>query len=101
VTTQKATPAQIPVETGHWEELHLSWWELHQTSCAFCGRLIPRRVWHVRIAGKPLTLCGPECERLYRHHSPSARSAPPGTAPFGRIAPLPGTGKGPDGSSRS
>jgi hypothetical protein len=49
-----------------WVEISRRWHDTSVTNCRLCGRLIPRRIWVVQIAGREVGFCDTECERLYR-----------------------------------
>jgi endogenous inhibitor of DNA gyrase (YacG/DUF329 family) len=53
---------------GEWVEVKRTWHDTAVTNCALCGRLVPRRVWQVEIAGQSLPFCNEECEGLYRSY---------------------------------
>jgi hypothetical protein len=54
--------------TGKWVEIERTWHDTALTNCALCGRLVPRRIWLVEIAGQSLAFCNEECEGLYRSY---------------------------------
>jgi hypothetical protein len=53
---------------GRWIEIRRAWHDTALTTCALCGRLVPRRIWQVEIDGEPLPFCNQECEALYRSY---------------------------------
>jgi hypothetical protein len=88
---------QVDVES-RWEELRPLWWETTQVFCRFCGRLIPRHLWLVRLDGADVPFCDPDCERHYRQHVLAEEQRPDGEppgrpdSPFGRFGSASGDG---------
>ena len=51
-----------------WIELERRWHDTGVTNCDLCGRLIPRRVWVVDVAGRQVRFCSQGCEQIYREY---------------------------------
>lgn len=51
-----------------WIDISRKWHDTGVTNCNLCGRLIPRRLWVVDVAGTAVGFCGADCERLYRDY---------------------------------
>ena len=51
--------------TGRWEVLDLPWYETNITNCSLCGKMIPHRMWIVKVDDEEKKFCNSDCEQLY------------------------------------